>query len=137
MLSTLLELEQKERASVPNGLYAATLSLSGAGVRERNHRYQHNIVPTVLGTQSKATANIRGRTRREAASCAIDDPCPGKPLFLKKKSRRRRPHQRLPPHRWSNRASEVPVCRFWTTAHKAIGLAYLGERETGASVRDK
>jgi hypothetical protein len=78
MLSTLTGLEQVERASVPNRLYVATLSLSGAGVRERNHRYQHHIVPTVLGAQSKATANIRTRTRREVASCAIDDPRPGK-----------------------------------------------------------
>jgi TolB-like protein/Tfp pilus assembly protein PilF len=30
---------------------------------------------------------------------------------------------------WSNRASEVPNCQFWTTAHKAVALAYLGEQE--------
>ena len=30
---------------------------------------------------------------------------------------------------WSNRASEVPNCQFWTTAHKAVALGYLGERE--------
>jgi len=30
---------------------------------------------------------------------------------------------------WSNRASEVPNCQFWTTAHKAVALAYLGQQE--------
>ena len=31
---------------------------------------------------------------------------------------------------WSDRASEIPNCQFWTTAHKAVALAYLGELET-------
>jgi hypothetical protein len=96
MLSTLTELEQVERASVPNRLYVTTLSLSGAGVRERNHRYQHNIVPTVLGAQSKATANIRRRTRREVASCAIDDPCPGKATVPQEKITEATPTSRCP-----------------------------------------
>jgi lipoprotein NlpI len=30
---------------------------------------------------------------------------------------------------WANRASEIPNCQFWTTAHKAVALAYLGEGE--------
>lgn len=29
---------------------------------------------------------------------------------------------------WSNRASEIPNCQFWTTAHKAVAFAYLGEQ---------
>lgn len=30
---------------------------------------------------------------------------------------------------WSSRAGEIPNCQFWTTAHKAVALAYLGEQE--------
>lgn len=30
---------------------------------------------------------------------------------------------------WSNRASEIPNCQFWTMAHKAVALAYLGEHD--------
>ena len=30
---------------------------------------------------------------------------------------------------WATRASEIPNCQFWTTAHKAVALAYLGERD--------
>jgi tetratricopeptide (TPR) repeat protein len=29
---------------------------------------------------------------------------------------------------WSNQASEIPNCQFWTTAHKAVAFAYLGEQ---------
>ena len=28
---------------------------------------------------------------------------------------------------WTDRASEIPNCQFWTKAHKAVALAYLGE----------
>jgi len=30
---------------------------------------------------------------------------------------------------WTDRAVEVPNCQFWTYAHKAVALAYLGETE--------
>ena len=30
---------------------------------------------------------------------------------------------------WSTRASEIPNCQFWTTAHKAVALAYLGDED--------
>lgn len=30
---------------------------------------------------------------------------------------------------WSDRASEVPNCQFWATAHKAVALAYLDEQD--------
>lgn len=30
---------------------------------------------------------------------------------------------------WAERASEIPNCQYWTTAHKAVALAYLNDRE--------
>lgn len=30
---------------------------------------------------------------------------------------------------WADRASEIPNCQFWTIAHKAVALAYLGEKD--------
>jgi TolB-like protein/Tfp pilus assembly protein PilF len=30
---------------------------------------------------------------------------------------------------WTDRASEIPNCQFWTYAHKAVALAYLGQTE--------
>ena len=30
---------------------------------------------------------------------------------------------------WTNKASEIPNCQFWTHAHKAVALAYLGKIE--------
>ncbi|MGH2543474.1 MAG: tetratricopeptide repeat protein, partial [Ardenticatenaceae bacterium] len=38
---------------------------------------------------------------------------------------------------WSDRASEIPNCQFWTTAHKAVALAYLGEREPAQAQVEK
>jgi len=29
--------------------------------------------------------------------------------------------------KWADRASEIPNCQYWTTAHKAVALAHLGE----------
>jgi tetratricopeptide (TPR) repeat protein len=34
---------------------------------------------------------------------------------------------------WSNQASEIPNCQFWTTAHKAVALAYLGEQDQASA----
>jgi TolB-like protein/Tfp pilus assembly protein PilF len=31
--------------------------------------------------------------------------------------------------KWADRASEVPNCQYWTTAHKAVALAYLGHQD--------
>lgn len=31
--------------------------------------------------------------------------------------------------RWADRACEIPNCQYWTLAHKAVALAYLGDRE--------
>jgi hypothetical protein len=90
MLSTLTGLEQVERASVPNRLYVTTLSLSGAGVRERNHRYQHNSSyctrRTVEGNRQDPQAHVASSPRALSMTRVRE-----KPLFLKKKSRRRRP----------------------------------------------
>jgi TolB-like protein/Tfp pilus assembly protein PilF len=30
---------------------------------------------------------------------------------------------------WADRACEIPNCQYWTTAHKAVALAHLGDRE--------
>ena len=30
---------------------------------------------------------------------------------------------------WADRACEIPNCQYWTIAHKAVALAYLGDRE--------
>jgi TolB-like protein/Tfp pilus assembly protein PilF len=30
---------------------------------------------------------------------------------------------------WANKASEIPNCQYWTAAHKAVALAYLGRQE--------
>ena len=30
---------------------------------------------------------------------------------------------------WTERASEIPNCQYWTNAHRAVALAYLGNRE--------
>lgn len=32
--------------------------------------------------------------------------------------------------KWADRASEVPNCQYWTTAHKAVALAHLGDRDS-------
>ncbi len=29
---------------------------------------------------------------------------------------------------WAERASEIPNCQYWTTAHKAVAFAYLGDQ---------
>jgi tetratricopeptide (TPR) repeat protein len=34
---------------------------------------------------------------------------------------------------WANQASEIPNCQFWTTAHKAVALAYLGARDQASA----
>jgi TolB-like protein/Tfp pilus assembly protein PilF len=34
---------------------------------------------------------------------------------------------------WANQASEIPNCQFWTTAHKAVALAYLGEQDQASA----
>jgi TolB-like protein/tetratricopeptide (TPR) repeat protein len=31
--------------------------------------------------------------------------------------------------KWADKASEIPNCQYWTTAHKAVALAYLGEKD--------
>jgi adenylate cyclase len=31
--------------------------------------------------------------------------------------------------KWTDRASEIPNCQYWTTAHRAVALAYLGDRD--------
>lgn len=37
---------------------------------------------------------------------------------------------------WADRAREIPNCQYWTMAHKAVALAYLGrEREACAAMR--
>lgn len=38
---------------------------------------------------------------------------------------------------WSDQASEIPNCQFWTTAHKAVALAYLGERDLATAQAEK
>lgn len=30
---------------------------------------------------------------------------------------------------WADQAIEIPNCQFWTTAHKAVALAYLGDKQ--------
>lgn len=30
---------------------------------------------------------------------------------------------------WADRACEIPNCQYWTTAHKAVALAYLGDED--------
>ena len=31
--------------------------------------------------------------------------------------------------KWADKASEIPNCQYWTTAHKAVALAYLGDND--------
>jgi len=31
--------------------------------------------------------------------------------------------------KWADRAGEIPNCQYWTTAHKAVALAYLGDQD--------
>jgi len=31
--------------------------------------------------------------------------------------------------KWAERAGEIPNCQYWTTAHKAVALAHLGDRD--------
>lgn len=31
--------------------------------------------------------------------------------------------------KWCNTAAEIPNCQYWTTAHKAVALAYLGDND--------
>ena len=31
--------------------------------------------------------------------------------------------------KWADRASEVPNCQYWKTAHKAVALAHLGDHD--------
>ena len=38
---------------------------------------------------------------------------------------------------WSDRASEIPNCQFWTKAHKVVALAYLGERDRAKAQVEK
>lgn len=37
---------------------------------------------------------------------------------------------------WTERASVIPNCQYWTTAHRAVALAYLGESEEAARAVD-
>lgn len=32
--------------------------------------------------------------------------------------------------KWAERASEIPNCQYWTTAHKAVALAHLGDLDS-------
>ena len=34
---------------------------------------------------------------------------------------------------WADQAIEIPNCQFWTIAHKAVALAYLGEKKRSES----
>ena len=34
---------------------------------------------------------------------------------------------------WADQAREIPNCQFWTTAHKVVALAYLGEQEKAST----
>jgi adenylate cyclase len=38
---------------------------------------------------------------------------------------------------WADRASEIPNYQFWTIAHKAVALAYLGEQEAAKKQVEK